>query len=100
MTTAPIVEAEARRRAFTESDSLLIFLLKSRDPARFARKLVAVGGDASMPPVGVNHSGAVRSNVHFYIPSNGRDKPEVLDEPHTIEGRLDNGSAADDDAAA
>src|SRR5208283_3439017 len=42
-------EAEARRSAFTESDALLIFLLKSRDPQRFARKLAAVGGDVDNP---------------------------------------------------
>jgi hypothetical protein len=44
-------EAEARRRAFDESDALLIFLLKARDPQKFARRLVAIGGDADAPPV-------------------------------------------------
>jgi hypothetical protein len=44
-----VFEAEARKRALIESDALLIFLLKARDPQRFARKLVSVGGDLDNP---------------------------------------------------
>jgi hypothetical protein len=49
------LEAIARRRAVTESDALLIFLLKTRDPARFNRKQVrvTVGGDPDGVPIGV-----------------------------------------------
>lgn len=90
-------EAEARRRAFTESDALLIFLLKARDPKRFNQKTLAIGGDPNNP-VGVHHSGEVGSNVIFYMPSNGRDKPEEEDVAHdTIEGEA---SDSDDEAAA
>jgi hypothetical protein len=42
---------EAKRRAFTGSDALLIFLLKQRDPLRFNQKMieVRVGGDPNAP---------------------------------------------------
>jgi hypothetical protein len=78
-------------RAFTESDALLIFLLKARDPQRFARKLIAVGGDG-MSPISIE----VDERVHFFMPSNGRDRPEALegDESPTIEG-----TPSEDDAA-
>jgi hypothetical protein len=47
-----VFEAEARKRAFAESDALLIFLLKTRDPQRFNQKqVVAVGGDENAPPI-------------------------------------------------
>jgi hypothetical protein len=58
-----IYEAEARRRAFEDkSDVLLIFLLKCRDPHRFNRKMLAIGGDPDAPPVTVN------SNVAMIYP--------------------------------
>lgn len=44
-------EAEARRRAFNGSDALLIFALKCRDPHRFNRRMIAIGGDPDAPPV-------------------------------------------------
>ena len=44
-------EAEARKRAFRESDTMLIFLLKSRDPHRFNRKMLGFGGDENSPPI-------------------------------------------------
>jgi hypothetical protein len=77
-------EAEGRRRAFTESDTLFIFLMKARDPERFNRRMLAIGGDPNAPPIAVD----VDERVHFYMPSNGRDHPEELeaDEPPTIEG--------------
>src|SRR5271166_3122085 len=83
-------EAEARRRAFTESDALLIFLLKSRDPQRFARKLAAVGGDVDNQLV-VHSTDAIGSNIHFFLPHNFRDQPERdedADAPPTIEGEV------------
>lgn len=83
-----VYEAEARRKAFTEFDGLLIFLLKSRDPARFNRKTIeAVGGVAAAPPIAVSHSGGSRG-VRIYIPANGRDRPE-RDELPTIEAERD-----------
>ena len=46
---------EARKRAFAESDALLIFLLKSRDPAQFNQRMtVAVGGDPTRRPLHSN----------------------------------------------
>jgi hypothetical protein len=50
-------EAEARRRGFNGSDALLIFMLKCRDPQRFNRRMIAIGGDPDAPPVAVT-SGA------------------------------------------
>jgi hypothetical protein len=47
------LEAEARRRAFEGSDTLLIFLLKQRAPKRFNQKMVEVqvtGSVAVTPP--------------------------------------------------
>ena len=84
-------EQEGRRRAFTESYALFIFLMKARDPARFNRKMIAVGGDASIGPIGI----AVDERVHFFMPSNGRDRPEELeeDEAPTIEGDVDEAAA-------
>jgi hypothetical protein len=51
--------AEARRRAFTESDTMLIFLLKSRDASQFNRRMIAIGGDETAPPI--------RSEMHVMI---------------------------------
>ena len=46
--------AEARKRAFDQSDALLNFLLKSRDPKQFNQRMqIAVGGDPDAPPVGI-----------------------------------------------
>ena len=61
-----------------------IFWLKSHRPSIYNRKqVVSIGGDPDAPPIGIEVS-----NVHFYMPSNGRDGPEVLDDeqPPTIEG--------------
>jgi hypothetical protein len=88
-------EQEARRRAFDQSDVLLIFMLKARDPARFNRKTLAIGGDSDNP-LNVTHHGPPEEVVHFYMPSNGRDQPEEdeADEqqptgPVTIEGKVE-----------
>ena len=48
-------EAEARRRAFTGSDALLIFLLKQRDPRRFNQRMLMVAGDPENP-IGIHHT--------------------------------------------
>jgi hypothetical protein len=81
-----VFEAEARKRAFTESDTLLIFLLKARDPMRFARKLVEVAGDRDNPVL-VSHSGIdPDERVHFFLPPNRGDEPEVLEDEPAIEG--------------
>jgi hypothetical protein len=63
-------EVEARKRAFTESDTLLIFLLKARDLMRFARKLVEVAGDRDHPVL-VSHTG---------------DAPDMMPEEHRRSG--------------
>jgi hypothetical protein len=53
-------EQEARRRAFNESDLLLMFLMKQRDPKRFNTKQVvlAIGGS-----VDIGHTGDVTMHV-------------------------------------
>jgi hypothetical protein len=93
-----LLEDEARRRAMDASDLLLIFLLRSRRPHIYNRKqTMAIGGDVDSPPLAIHHSGGPK-NVHFYIPTNGRDQPEVLDESLTIEGTPV--SDGEDEAAA
>jgi hypothetical protein len=68
-----VFEAEARRRAFAESDVLLIFLLKCRDPARFNQKqIVAVGGDENAPPIGIAAQ-TQPPGVQIYLPANQRE---------------------------
>lgn len=81
-----LLEDEARRRAMDQSDLLLIFLLRSRRPHIYNRRqVVAVGGDLDNPLV-VHQNGDPGEVVHFYMPSNGRDRPEEIaaDEPPTI----------------
>jgi hypothetical protein len=90
-------EAEARRRAFDQSDALLIFLLKSRDPQRFARKLLAIGGDPDAP-LAIHHTGNddPSERVHFFLPDNRRHEPEDIepDDQRTIEGDASEDKAA------
>jgi hypothetical protein len=93
---APPWEAEGRRRPFTESDALFIFLMKARDPARFNRKMLTVAGDINNPLL-VHQTGNPDERVHSSMPSNGRDQPEELEEdeqPPTIEGEGDETEAA------
>ena len=71
----------------------VIFWLKAHRPAIYYRRQIdAPGGNTSMPPIALSHSGS-RKNVHFYIPINGRDQPEQ-DEVPTIEAERDEGEAA------
>jgi hypothetical protein len=88
-----LLEDEARRRAMDASDLLLIFLLRSRRPAIYNRKqAVAIGGYLDNPLV-VHQTGAGSPTevVHFYMPSNGRDRPEEIeaDEPLVIDGEIE-----------
>jgi hypothetical protein len=83
-------EAESQLYKLVQAGNLgaIMYALKHWHPEKYDRRVkLALGGDASMPPLAVHHSGKVRSNVHFYIPANGRDRPEVLDDRSpTIEG--------------
>ena len=83
-------EAEGRRRAFTDDTALFIFLMKARDPQRFNRKMIAVGGDLDKPLV-VHRTGGPDEVVHFFMPPNGRDRPEEVEDesPPTIEGEAE-----------
>jgi hypothetical protein len=81
-------ERVARERAFTESDALLIFLLKSRDPQRFNRRMLAIGGDESAPPIGVDHTHHMGRPMipepvrQIIMPDNGRaDGPGIQPRP-------------------
>lgn len=50
-----VYELEAKRRAFDgNSDILLIFLMKARDPHRFNRRMIGIGADENAPPVQAN----------------------------------------------
>jgi hypothetical protein len=99
-----VFEAEARRRAFNESDLLLIFLLKCRDPERFNRKQVqvAIGGDPGAPPISV----AAQENmgVRIYLPANQRERlPLEPLPPRTIDVEaeaVDNGAAQQNPTSA
>jgi hypothetical protein len=75
-------EQELHQRALSGlSDIALIFTLKCRDPERFNRKQVqlAIGGDASLPPVSVETQESV--GVRLYLPHNNRDAPPRALEP-------------------
>ena len=71
-----------------------IFWLKSHKPSVYNRKqVVAIGGDPDGPPISVEAD----ERVFFYMPSNGRDRPEpdeAPDEPPTIEGTTREDNAA------
>jgi hypothetical protein len=97
------LEDVARNRAIEHSDLLLIFLLRSRRPHIYNRRqTVTLAGDADNP-LSVTHTGS--GNVHFYMPSNGRDRPEQEDEADapTIEGEasisVERAGSEDEDAA-
>jgi hypothetical protein len=61
--------------ASTESDALLMFLLKQRDPQRFNQKMIEVQVGGSGTPISVEHTAAVidANTVHILLPDNGRD---------------------------
>ena len=67
-----VYEEEARRRAFGESDALLIFLLKSRNPERFNRIMIAIGGDPDAPAIAMDHTHSTAETVRLRLPDNGR----------------------------
>jgi hypothetical protein len=69
-----VLEKEATRRAMEGSDLLLLFLLKSRNPARFNRRML----EAVPAPEAAAALGAVTDNVHFYLPPNHRNEPEPV----------------------
>lgn len=80
------VETVLYRMAMQQDLGAVIFFLKSHRPEVYNRRqVVAIGGDPD-DPIGVHHTGEVRSKVHFYIPTNGRDKPERDEVPNVIEG--------------
>ena len=79
---ADVYEAEARRRAFAESDALLIFLLKCRDPEKFNQKQqVSLSGDPDAPPIGIAAQ-AQPAGRTIISPDNHRDPiPEHMRPP-------------------
>ena len=86
------LEDVARNRAIDHSDLLLIFLLRSRRPHIYNQKqTVLLGGDQNAPPVSVHATGDPDEVVHFYMPTNFRDRPEELeaDAQRTIEGHAE-----------
>jgi hypothetical protein len=80
------VETVLYRMAMQQDFSAVIFFLKSHRPEICNRRqVVAISGDPDNP-IGVHHSGEVRSNINFYIPTSGHDKPERDEVPNVIEG--------------
>ena len=58
----------------------VMYALRHWCPEKYDRRVrVAVGGDASMPPIALT----VEDVVHFYMPPNGRDRPEVIPDEQT-----------------
>lgn len=61
--------------------------------------MIAIGGDLDNP-LAVTHSGGIGDNVHFFMPSNERDQPELEDDDEqstaaiTIEGKAEDDEAA------
>ena len=91
-------EREARRRAFKESDILLMFLMKQRDPKRFNTKqvMLAVGGsvdvehagDVTMRVEGANEPGRIfilPDNHRGPVPQHMRPPPGYIPPPRTID---------------
>ena len=97
--SAPRPTRRSRRRPITQktwpATARSIFLLRSRRPNIYNRSTrVDLGGDPNAPPIGIE----VDERVHFYMPTSGRDQPEVIPDeqpvgPITIEG------SAEEDAA-
>ena len=88
------LEDGATRPASAGSDTLLIFLLKERDPKRFNQRTLVVGGDPNNP-VTVDHTHHDAPSVVriFRIPSNNRDEDGI-----EINGEAgDEGDGEDDD---
>ena len=86
------LEDVARDRAIQHSDLLPNFLLRARRQHIYNQKqIIAVGGDPDAPPISVD----VDEQVHFFMPSNKRDRPEELeaDAQRTIEGEADEDAA-------
>ena len=80
------------RKAFEGEAWAVCYFLRGHRPELFNRRqLIGIGGDPDAPPVGIHQT---RDNIHFYLPINGRDRPEVLDEA-AIEGQAER----DEDAA-
>lgn len=52
-------EAKGRQRAWDGDTSLYIFLMKSRDPHRFNRRMIGIGQDENADPVNVNATAKV-----------------------------------------
>jgi hypothetical protein len=79
--TARIVDAAWKRAFAAHHDGLLIFLLKSRDPERFGRKMLEarVTGDQSNP-ITIEHQmapGEVQPGVRLVIVGDGDDMDTV-----------------------
>ena len=70
-------EAESQLFRAVRSGNIvaIMFACRAWRPEVYDRaRRVALGGDASMPPIALD-------NVHFFMPPNGRDAPETLDAP-------------------
>jgi hypothetical protein len=67
-----VLESIARKRAIDGSDALMIFMLKTRDPARFNRKMLTISGDPDLPPVTVAAAQSQPVSPVFILPDNGR----------------------------
>jgi hypothetical protein len=83
-----IEEAESQLFKLVQAGSFpaIAYALKHWCPEKYDRAhRVALSGDGGMPKIGVEHSGEV---IHFFMPPNRRDVPEVLDDeqPPAIEG--------------
>jgi hypothetical protein len=83
----------ATERGITESDALLIFMLKCRDPQRFnQRQVVSIGGDENAPPITL--AGQMQPygpiiilphNSRGEIPPHQRPPPGYIPPPREIE---------------
>jgi hypothetical protein len=67
-----VLESIARKRAIDGSDALMIFMLKTRDPARFNRKMLTISGDPDLPPVTVAAAQSQPVSPVCILPDNGR----------------------------
>jgi hypothetical protein len=83
-----VVENVLYRMAVEKDLGAVIFFLKSHKPEVYNRRqVVAIGGDPDNPLL-VHRTGDPDEVVHFYMPSNGRDRPKVIDAP-TLDGKVE-----------
>jgi hypothetical protein len=81
-----LAEHELLQRGMRDGDTLaLLAWLRAHRPEKY-RRGTWVDGSVTVQHQQVGDD----DNVHFYLPSNGRNEPEVLDEePPTIEGEAE-----------